>query len=231
MRRALTIFIALLLLPPPALSKNRSFYTSEYGDMVKEVEGRVDEAKSDVAGLLQMTDDYAGPVVGIGAVFEVLEYILRVKRIYKGTPAERSGLQINDLIVAIDDNSYYIKPALAKIRRNGTIGQQLLLSVYRGEQQHLEIAVTTILQRADSRIEKAALLRAEIEKEAPPLLVKIDQAATVILTAFWVEGRRYKEVARDPHIYVLIDALTEFDNWYEEKKAKIIELLEPDMVD
>lgn len=231
MKMALAALITLLLLPPPALSKSRSFYTSEYGDMVREVEGRANEVKSDVEELLLIADDYARPVVGIGAVFEGLEYILRVKRVYKNTPAERAGLQVNDLVVAIDDNSYYIKQTLAKIRRNGTISQQLLLSVYRGEQQYLKITVTTVLQRADNRIEKAALLRTEIEKEAPPLLAKVYQAVAVVLTAFQVEERRYKEVARDPHIYALIDALTEFDNWYEDKKAKIIELLEPDMVD
>ncbi len=68
-----------------------------------------------------------------------------VAGVYRGSPAQRAGLQQGDIIVKLDDVIIDDAERLRWLQANAGIGKQVKLTVIRGREQHV-VALTTVLQ-------------------------------------------------------------------------------------
>ena len=78
-----------------------------------------------------------------------------VKVIAEGSPAESSGLKVNDIITAVNDEAVTTSSDLVRIVSSSQPGDVLRLSVYRQNTGDMTIELTVGEKRQDAKEERA----------------------------------------------------------------------------
>lgn len=171
----------------------------------------------------------AGPVVGAGLRFGATKHngqpVARVASVFPNSPAEKSGMQKDDLILSVNGKSFATREKLfdefhKEVRGDGTAGRKVTFEVERAGSR-LTMQVVTAVLRAD-KTEEAKKLQATITSEGAALKAKLLPAAADLAKS--IEAGPVSKL--DPSMIGFGKLMDEYDLWLVKKEQEIGKLLE-----
>ena len=164
---------------------------------------------------LQSELGFAGAMGDYPSAMAGLALRPRIDGTVAGSPADKAGLQKNDIVVRVGATANPSTPELqSTLERN--MDQAVELEVLRGD-KHLTIAVTPVLDRRSGKVRMGAALTLDYEHpiiaapagDSPPALAQVERGATLLAVdnqpvANWYEARRILLAATGKEVAVKV---------------------------
>ncbi|MDO8560873.1 MAG: PDZ domain-containing protein [bacterium] len=230
---ALVAMLVLIILPASHFSifaaekDAQAEKADEKAVMVRRMKETPQKIQKEIDGMVRRLDN-AGQIVGIGVKFELFELngktLPAIYSTIKGKPAEKAGIEENDLVLSVNGKPFTTsKEFMKEIRGDGKPGRAVVFELQRKDAK-INITANTAVLRPDKTAE-AEILQARIRKEGANLIAKFVSAAEAAVKVLEAANAAPLTSRVDSRITPVGQILDAYYQWADKQYAEIDELL------